>query len=128
VQLLNLYCSIIWQLKSIAAAAACMNAKHAQTSEMDCYLNSLCCLCCCSGATTTELAAEFTRSTLFQVIGGAAPAALAAPANGLALMAMSEFVQQVAMLVVVELEGLPCRPPCCNNKSLSSSATCAARH
>jgi len=46
---------------------------------------------CRSGATTTELAAEFTGSTLFQIIGGAAPAALAAPANGLALMAMSEW-------------------------------------
>ncbi|WIA39833.1 hypothetical protein OEZ86_013283 [Tetradesmus obliquus] len=41
-----------------------------------------------SGATTTELAAEFTGSTLLQLIGGAAPAALAAPANALAVMAM----------------------------------------
>jgi hypothetical protein len=45
----------------------------------------------CSGASSTELAAEITGSTLFQIIGGAAPAALAAPANGLALMAMSEW-------------------------------------
>jgi hypothetical protein len=56
-------------------------------------------LSCRSGATTTELAAEFTGSTLFQIIGGAAPAALAAPANGLALMAMSEWRGSLCVLV-----------------------------
>jgi glycerol uptake facilitator-like aquaporin len=40
------------------------------------------------GATSRELASEFIGSSLFQVIGGAAPAALAAPTNGLALMAL----------------------------------------
>lgn len=39
-------------------------------------------------AETKELASEFTGSALFQLIGAAAPAALAAPANGLGLMAM----------------------------------------
>lgn len=41
-----------------------------------------------SGATSKELTSELLGSTLFQVIGGAAPAALAAPANGLALMGL----------------------------------------
>lgn len=41
-----------------------------------------------AGATTKELASEFTGSALFQLIGGAAPAALAAPANAFALVAM----------------------------------------
>lgn len=41
-----------------------------------------------AGATTKELASEAVGSALFQIIGGAAPAALAAPVNGLALLAM----------------------------------------
>ncbi|KAF6258885.1 aquaporin-like protein [Scenedesmus sp. NREL 46B-D3] len=41
-----------------------------------------------SGATAAELAAEFTGSTFLQFFGSTAPAALAAQANGLAVMAM----------------------------------------
>lgn len=44
--------------------------------------------CAESGATSKELSSELIGSTLFQVIGGAAPAALAAPTNGLALMGL----------------------------------------
>jgi hypothetical protein len=57
----------------------------------------------CSGATSTELAAEFTGSTLLQLIGGAAPAAVAAPANGLAVMAMSECLHHKAANAYVPL-------------------------
>jgi hypothetical protein len=42
----------------------------------------------CSGATTKELSSEFVGSCLFQVIGGAAPAGLAAPVNALALLGL----------------------------------------